>query len=197
MDGLPADNALKVIILGEASVGKTSIINQWLYGSFTFDTKPTVGAGLSPVQLMVDGAVQAFHVWDTAGTPQYRDVVPMYCRSAAIAIIVFDLSQAASFEKVEEWYNFVREAADPVLMLIGNKLDLTDQRAVDGSAADALAERLSVRYLEVSACTGEGMNDFGRTILDCARESRTKMMIASPTLLVPSSEPGEPPKCNC
>jgi Rab family protein len=196
MDGLPEDNALKVIILGDASVGKTSILSHWLYGTFTRDTKPTIAAGLSPVQLMIDGEVQAFHVWDTAGTPQYRSVVPMYCRSAAIAIIVFDLTQSSSFDQVEKWHELVRETADPVCLLVGNKLDLTEERTVDGFLAEELAKRLGLRYLEVSACTGEGMNDFGRTILDCARESRSKMVIAGPTLLKPAVESNET-SCNC
>jgi small GTP-binding protein len=196
MDGLPEDNALKVIILGEASVGKTSILNHWLYGTFTQETKPTIAAGLSPVQLMVDGIVQAFHVWDTAGTPQYRSVVPMYCRSAAIAIIVFDLTQKTSFDKVEEWYDFVRKTADPVFLLVGNKLDLVEERTVDGIIAEDVAKNLGIKYLEVSACTGEGMNDFGRAILDCAKESKSKMFVAAPTLLKPAVE-ADDSKCKC
>jgi small GTP-binding protein len=196
MDGLPEDNAVKVIILGDASVGKTSILNHWLYGTFTQETKPTIAAGLLPVQLMVDGAVQAFHVWDTAGTPQYRSVVPMYCRSAAIAIVVFDLTQSRSFDQIEVWFELVRETADPICVLVGNKLDLEEERRVDGDVAEAFAMKLGIRYLEVSACSGEGMNEFGRTVLDCARESRTKGLVAAPTMLTPAIDSGGT-KCNC
>lgn len=71
------------------------------------ETAPTIGPGLSTVPLMVDGNVQTFNIWDTAGTPQFRSVVPMYCRQAAIAVIVFDLTQPGTFDAVRTWYDFV------------------------------------------------------------------------------------------
>jgi Rab family protein len=191
-----SDTSLKVIILGEANVGKTSILNQWLHGTFTEDTAPTIGAGLTPVQLMVDGAVQTFHVWDTAGTPQFRSVVPMYCRSAAIAVIVFDLTLDSSFEKVSEWHSFVKQYSDPMFILIGNKLDLGDQRVVDQQTAEELAARLGCRYIEMSAYTSEGVNIFGRAILECARECLAKN-IYKMTATAQPTENQDKSQCNC
>jgi small GTP-binding protein len=159
----------KLIVLGEVNVGKTSIL------------EPTIGAGLSTVPLMVDGTVQTFNIWDTAGTPQFRSVVPMYCRQAAIAVIVFDLTQAGTFDAVRTWYDFVRETADPIFLLIGNKLDLKDDREVDRDAAKELAANFQCGYVEMSACTREGIEEFQGAILECARQSLSKLVYRAPS----------------
>jgi small GTP-binding protein len=181
---VPSDAPIKLIVLGEAGVGKTSILNQWLHGNFSEETQPTIAAGLSPRQLMIDGVIHTFHVWDTAGTPQFRSVVPMYCRQAAIAVIVFDLTQSWTFDAVPEWHSFVLDTAQPVFLLVGNKVDLADARAVDDLAPPELADRLSFRYAEVSAKTGEGMRAFGRAVIECAREFQSKAVL--------KTEPNEP-----
>jgi small GTP-binding protein len=169
MEGFGEQRSLKAIIIGEANVGKTSILSQWLHGTFTDETAPTIAAGLSPVQIMVDGAVHLFHIWDTAGTPQFRSVVPMYCRQAALAIIVFDLTQQSSFDKVAEWHSFVKEHAEPMFILVGNKLDLDEARQVDADLAEELAGKIGCKYIEMSARTKEGINLFARAVIDCAR----------------------------
>jgi small GTP-binding protein len=174
------DLAPKLIVLGEANVGKTSILDQWLKGTFNADTAPTIGAGLSTVPLMLDGTVLTFRIWDTAGTEQFRSVVPIYCRSAAIAVLVFDLTQTATFEAVTDWQKFVRETADPRFLLVGNKLDLKDERAVDHDIAVDLARRLECEYVEMSACTREGIDEFIRAVMDCARSAIGKNCVGVP-----------------
>jgi small GTP-binding protein len=185
----------KLIVLGEANVGKTSILDQWLHGSFTQDTTPTIGAGLSTVPLMIGRSVQNFNIWDTAGTPQFRSVVPMYCRQAAVAIIVFDLTQPSTFEQVSRWHEFVRETADPVFLLVGNKLDLKDEREVDLDVAKDLAKSLQCEYVEMSACTREGIEDFQAAVLNCATASLSRMVYHAPG---DAAEPIQAnSKCNC
>jgi small GTP-binding protein len=178
----PSETPIKLIVLGEAGVGKTSVLNQWLHGNFSDETQPTIAAGLSPIQLMIDGVIHTFHVWDTAGTPQFRSVVPMYCRQAAIAVVVFDLTQPWTFEAVPEWHTFVLETAQPVFLLVGNKVDVTDDRKVDDLAPAELADRLGFRYVEVSAKTGEGMRAFGRAVVESAREFQSKAVLRTETI---------------
>jgi small GTP-binding protein len=119
---------------------------------------------------MVDGTVHAFHIWDTAGTPQFRAVVPMYCRQAALAIIVFDLTQRSSFETVPGWHSFVREHADPKFLLVGNKLDLDENRQVAAEEAEEAAQKLGCAYIEMSAKTKLGLEVFARAVIDSVRE---------------------------
>jgi small GTP-binding protein len=161
----------KLIVVGETSVGKTSILQQWLNQTFTKDTAPTIGAGFSTVQLLVHGSPQTFNVWDTAGTPEFRSVVPMYCRQASLAIIVFDLTVTTTFHKVRDWYDFVRETADPGFLLVGNKVDLVDDREVDREKAEEFAKSLGCTYVEMSACTREGIDDFQAALTEVAEKS--------------------------
>jgi small GTP-binding protein len=189
-----SESTLKLIILGESGVGKTSILNQWLHGTFSDQTPPTIAAGLSPIQLLVDGSVQSFHIWDTAGTPQYRSVVPMYCRGASIAIIVFDLTQQSTFDAVEGWHAFVREQADPVVLLVGNKVDA--ERQVDIAAAQDVAARLGCSYLEVSAKTNEGMVLFGKAVVNATREFKARLIVRNPSAWASAAKPVER-QCSC
>jgi small GTP-binding protein len=176
-----AREPIKVIILGEASVGKTSLLNQWLHGDFSDKTTSTISAGLHTCRLTIDGSPQALDIWDTAGTPQLRAVVPMYCRGAAIAAIVFDLTQARTFDTVAEWHSFVSETAQPIFLLVGNKLDVRDRRVVDFDAAVQLADRLGLQYVEVSAKTGEGIKGLEHAVEECARDYRSSLSIAQPS----------------
>jgi GTPase SAR1 family protein len=110
----------------------------------------------------------------------------MYCRQAAIALIVFDLTQPWTFDAIPEWHSFVLETAQPVFLLVGNKVDLSESRAVDEIAPAELAERLGLRYVEVSAKTGGGMRAFGRAVMECAREFQSKAVLkAEPTIPQP------------
>jgi small GTP-binding protein len=181
----------KLIVVGEANVGKTSILQQWLNGTFTHNTAPTIGAGLSTVQLLVHGSPQTFNIWDTAGTPEFRSVVPMYCRQAALAVIVFDLTVAGTFQKCAAWHDFVKETAEPGFLLVGNKLDLGDLREVDFDEAQELARALGCRYVEVSACTRQGIGDFEEAVREVAEASLGHMRPAARFL-----QEGEP-RCQC
>jgi small GTP-binding protein len=184
----------KLIVVGETSVGKTSILQQWLNDTFTKDTPPTIGAGLSTVQLLIHGSPQTFNIWDTAGTPEFRSIVPMYCRQAALAIIVFDLTVSTTFQKVRGWYDFVRETADPGFLLVGNKLDLAEDREVDSEDAKELARSLGCGYVETSACTREGIADFQEALREVAEQSLGHMNV--PTRQPPGLEAAEQ-KCSC
>jgi small GTP-binding protein len=190
------DRSPKLIILGEAGVGKTSILNQWLNGTFTEDTAPTIGAGVSTVPLMIDGIVMTFKIWDTAGTEQFRSVIPMYCRRAAIAILVFDLTQPQTLNAIDDWYKFLRGSADPVILLVGNKLDLVDSRAIDHENAVEIAQKLECEYVEMSACTREGIDEFIRGVMDCARASQGKSCVNTPNQIDPAT-PSQKPDCAC
>jgi small GTP-binding protein len=190
------DLAPKLIILGAANVGKTSILDQWLNSTFSEDTAPTIGAGVTTVPLMLDGTVMTFKIWDTAGTEQFRSVVPKYCRSAAIAILVFDLTQSQTFEAVQDWHKFVLESAEPVILLVGNKLDLVDDRVVDHEKGRDLAGKLECGYVEMSARTRQGIDEFIQAVMDCARTSMAKTYIRTPTQPQPTPVP-QKSDCAC
>lgn len=165
------ERTLKLIIVGEADVGKTCILNRWIHGTFTKDTAPTIGTGMTPIQMNVDEQTHAMHVWDTAGTPQYQSVVPLFSRDSDIALVVYDVTKTESFEKLNDWIRHVRENAEPYFIILGNKIDKCDERNVEKQVAEDFAKSVGAVYHEVSASTGEGFNEMKESIKDGVRET--------------------------
>jgi small GTP-binding protein len=122
----PGAQDVKVILLGDSSVGKTSILNQFNSNTFQEDTEPTVGAMFVSRQIQTSRRKVNLLIWDTAGQERYRALVPMYSRSASAAILVVDVSSISSYESVQLWYNDIR-ANCPIgvrTYIVANKIDL-------------------------------------------------------------------------
>jgi len=121
-----------------------------------------------------DGSIQAhgkqihLQFWDTAGQERFRSVTKSFFRDAIGFILMFDLTQETSFVNVRSWLTQLKANAycdDPPIVLIGNKIDLDDQRAVEQVSAIALAEQIGVKYLETSVLTGQVVNEAVDTLL--------------------------------
>jgi small GTP-binding protein len=153
------DSADKVILLGESRVGKTSIITRQVSGYLPDVQRPTVGCVHSRVVIRAPAGAVAMHVWDTSGQELYRSLVPLYVRGARLAIVVFDLTEHGSFEALPSWLGVVADAlpADTPVLLVGNKLDLAERRAVPDSEIEAFADPRRLPAFLTSARTGEGI----------------------------------------
>lgn len=151
---------VKLILVGDASVGKSSIVNRYVNGSFTEPTAPTVGAAFVSKNYDIGGKSYTMNIWDTAGQEAYRYLVPMYYRSASVAILVFDVTAPNSFDAIPSWIEDINKAiGDSVIMILcGNKCDLEEKRAVPNDDAVQEASRWGTPYVETSALNGEGIN---------------------------------------
>jgi small GTP-binding protein len=190
-------STIKFVALGEGGVGKTCILNQWLHGEFNPNTPPTIGVGSSTVQLMVDGIVYTLSIWDTAGTPQFRQLLPLYFQDASIAALVFDLTRRSTFDELPAWHAFIVEQTTPTILIVGNKLDAVDEREIDEEVARELAGRLKCRYVEVSAKTNQGMGEFARVAVECTRDHCTKILLQGSSALPPVAVDTKPTKSGC
>jgi len=148
----------RVIFIGDAGVGKTSIIIRVTTGSFDTSPSPTVGAGVRPVTIRVRDASCKFHLWDTAGQEIYRSIVPLYFKQAVVAVVVFSLTDANSFSNLQLWIDMLKEhAPHPVpVVIVGNKTDL-DNPSVDAGAAKAWAASRNFPFFLTSAVSGDGV----------------------------------------
>jgi Rab family protein len=150
---------LKLVLLGESGVGKTSLVAQYLSGQVPESVNPTVGAAFMTKYVIADGQQFELLIWDTAGQEVYRGLAPMYYRSALIAIIVFDVTNDATYNSVNYWIRELRANSDEsiVIVVCANKIDLEDKRIVDSVTASESASEKGALYAEASAITGAGV----------------------------------------
>ena len=163
------ESEVKMIIVGDSGVGKTSLARRAVDNVFTFE-QPTVGTGtfVYDVDSEKNGRVR-FTIWDTAGQEQFQAMLPLYFSNAAVALLVFDLTSKASFDHIEQWFDRVvsKAPSDIVIVVVGNKLDLTSNREVPTtSGLDFQAQKGIAHYAEVSAATGENVVELFKQIAD-------------------------------
>jgi small GTP-binding protein len=116
----------KIIFIGDPSVGKTSIIQQYHLRSFDEEADSTIGASFIAKSLETSHGIIQMHIWDTAGQERYRSLIPMYSRNAVAAVVVIDVTQPSSFETINVWVEIVKSncAPDCKIYVAANKFDL-------------------------------------------------------------------------
>lgn len=110
-----------------------------------------------------------FEIWDTAGQERYHSLAPMYYRGAAVAIVVFDITHPASFDRAKKWVTELRanvSNSDIVIALVGNKVDLEEERQVDQEDAKSYAEESGLLYFEASAKTNVNVTEIFDAVAD-------------------------------
>ena len=149
----------KICLLGEARVGKTSVIKKFIEGKLDKDYKMTVGFDIftKVINLYGDKAIK-LSIWDLAGEERFSFFQYKFYKGALGAFIVFDLTNMMSFNKLDRWVNsFLDNNNDAVLMLIGNKVDLKKEIEVKQKKIDKYAAKKRFQYLETSALTGHNI----------------------------------------
>jgi small GTP-binding protein len=151
--------SIKVVTVGEQATGKTSILRYLCYSEkANSSTEATIAHDTMPATLSIDGRVVRLLCWDTAGTEQYRSLVPVYLRDAAIILVVFSLVDRTTFDKLPAWFAFVNDHATlkPLVALVGNKMDL-EPHSISEEAVAAVANSHNVGFYLTSARTGDGI----------------------------------------
>jgi small GTP-binding protein len=163
---------LKLVLLGAAHVGKTSLLARASTGCFRQPPENTMGAVATSFTLPKLRA--RLKVWDTAGAERYRSLAPMYCRGASAALIVFDVTERSSFQALPEWANIIRNSAPQCCFgILGNKVDLAD-RTVDFQEGEATANELRAEfYLETSAVNGQNVSAAFQRISEASQPSES------------------------
>jgi Ras-related protein Rab-7A len=150
---------LKVIILGDSNVGKTSLMTQYVKKTYDHRYKATIGADFMTQEVEVDGTLANLQIWDTAGQERFQSLGSAFYRGADACILVFDLTSQESFTHITQWHDeFVIQAGqNKDFVLIGNKSDLEDKRVVTSKAATSWTSKYSsddgnpIPYIETSA----------------------------------------------
>ncbi|KAM8910388.1 EF-hand calcium-binding domain-containing protein 4B isoform 3-T3 [Spinachia spinachia] len=155
------DRLFKVVLVGNSSVGKTSLLRSFCEGRFHPSTTATVGVDYSVKTLTLDNMQVAMQLWDTAGQERYRSITKQFFRKADGVVVMYDVTVQESYRAVQPWLSNVQEAAGegiPVLLL-GNKMDMDRNREVSFKEAEQLAHENKVMFFEVSAYTGKNVTE--------------------------------------
>ncbi|ORY07852.1 hypothetical protein K493DRAFT_165509, partial [Basidiobolus meristosporus CBS 931.73] len=171
---------VKLVLLGEAAVGKSSLVLRFVNNEFQENKEPTIGAAFLTQKCRLEDKVIKFEIWDTAGQERFHSLAPMYYRNAQAAVVVYDITKAASLDKAKSWVKELQRQANPniVIALAGNKADLASSeeveqedneeesnageqstREVSTEEASAYANEAGLLFFETSAKTGEGVNE--------------------------------------
>ena len=151
---------VKIIIVGDQSVGKTNIINRYVKGEFSKDYMITIGMDFLTCNLELDTKIFKLNLWDTAGSETFRSVTKGYYSCSCCALVVYDITNEKSFQSVKQWINDCQSFASKNihLVLVGNKIDLQQDRNVTKESGVELATEYGMDFYEVSALSGENID---------------------------------------
>jgi len=133
---------VKLVLLGEAAVGKSSVVIRFVSNEFQSNKEPTIGAAFLTQKCRLEDRTLRYEIWDTAGQERFHSLAPMYYRNAQAAVVVYDITKAASLEKAKSWVKELQRQANPniVIALAGNKVDLVQSAAAPTTTTQASAE---------------------------------------------------------
>ena len=170
--------SVKVVLLGETSVGKTCTAIRYVRDTFAERYDVTIGANFFAKEIQIGENIMNMQLWDTAGQEKYRSLTRMYYRDAKAALIFYDITDRRTFEgKIDEWISDVKSKAPEgvCLVVVGNKVDMEDKRQISTDEGRECAERLSVPFFEVSAKDGTGLNELFLKVAKLVEEKNPKL----------------------
>jgi Ras-related protein Rab-14 len=161
MASFPYEYIFKYIIIGDMGVGKSCLLHQFTEKKFIPDSPHTIGVEFGTRIIEVMGKKIKLQIWDTAGQERFRAVTRSYYRGAAGALLVYDITRRPTYNHLTSWLTDARNLTNPntVIMMIGNKKDLEDQRDVTYEEASNFAKENGLIFLEASAKTGENVEE--------------------------------------
>ena len=161
------ESKIQLIVVGESCVGKTSLLYKYSQGYFTQEHLATVGIEFFTKEEEINGRKIRVKIWDTAGQELYKSITKNFYRNSDGVIIVYDVTDRESFEKVQDWVQTISEYTDTEKkiqkVLVANKVDLT--RKVTKEEGMKLAEKYNIPFFEASAKLDIGIKDFMTKIL--------------------------------
>lgn len=146
----------KLVFLGDQGVGKTSIITRFMYDSFDKNYQATIGIDFLSKTMYLDDRTVRLQLWDTAGQERFRSLIPSYIRDSSVAVVVYDITNRASFLNTSKWIEDVRNERgnDVIMVLVGNKTDASEKRQVSVEEGEDKASKEGIMFIETSAKAG-------------------------------------------
>ena len=158
---------LKYIIIGDSAVGKSNILTQYVYEKFSEEFQSTLGVEFAAKNAVIDNKIYRIQIWDTAGAESFRSITRAYYKNSVCAFIVYDITKRETFENVQVWLDDIKNQCPQtvLLVLVGNKLDLENERQISYEEGESFAQKNNMYFFETSAKTGVNIeNLFLKTV---------------------------------
>ncbi|TKJ27636.1 MAG: hypothetical protein CEE42_01650 [Promethearchaeota archaeon Loki_b31] len=155
------DFTFKILLLGDASVGKTSFTKRFCYNLFNPSERLTIGVDFHVKTINIHGKKIKLQIWDVGGEERFRFLLPTYCLGANAAFLLYDVTRSQTLDNITEWTNIVRQKGGPIpIMLVGAKIDLGDaQREVLREYGIQVAEKNNMAsFGEISSKSGQNVD---------------------------------------
>jgi len=150
---------IKITLLGEKNVGKTSLVYRFIENKFRENYKATLGVNLLKKDMSINGGVSA-QIWDLGGQESFRSLRKLYLEGANGGLVIFDLTDRDSFDNLNEWIESFKNArGEQPLLLIGNKSDLKNQIKIKDKEAEQYANNNNMDLIITSAKTGQNVEE--------------------------------------
>ncbi|MFW9827666.1 MAG: Rab family GTPase [Candidatus Thorarchaeota archaeon] len=169
----------KIIVIGDPAVGKSSLLTNFCGDKFRYEYNPTVGVNITkePVTIKDDVGKEItinLMIWDIAGQPQFYMLHRPYFNGADGIMLVYDITRSSSFSNINNWWSTsVKYGLSSIpRILIGNKIDLRDERKIILPMAEHLSEKLNAPFFETSALTGENVKLIFQKIAELTLQSK-------------------------
>ncbi len=152
----------KILLLGDSEVGKSCFLMRYSDNVFVENYITTIGLDYKLKSVKLDsGKTIKVQLWDTAGQDKYRTIAKNYFKGSHGILLLYDITKQSSFNNIREWIQDIREEVSPkaIIFLIGNKIDLADQRKISKEKGIELAEEYKLPFFEASAKSGENVDE--------------------------------------
>ena len=156
-----SDMIIKLLLIGNAYVGKTLIVQKFIDNSFSKSTVSTIGVDLQSKIIDINGKKVKYLIWDTAGEDRMKTMTYSYYRGCHVILVVYDVTEKKSFQNVTTWVECIDKFAksNVLRILVGNKTDLEDKRVITTEEGKKLAEENGLKYYEISALKITGLHE--------------------------------------
>ena len=169
---------IKLLLLGDTAVGKTSILLKYINDTFDQSVISTIGVDYMDKTIDYDKYKIKLQIWDTSGQERFRSITRNFYRNADGVMVVFDLTKKVTYDHVKVWLSEAYEHNEDITtILIGNKLDLVNERDVSKEIAVNFANNNKLKYLETSAKNGTNIKESFNTIIDLLLKGKTEQEI--------------------
>jgi len=181
-------NFLKIVILGDSGVGKTTLLQQYLNGKVQGQSKPTIGADFSKKEILIDNTVVTLQVWDTAGQEKFQSLGYAFYRGADCCALCYDITNLDSFHSLDKWKQGFIENAGPSdpnnfpFVCLGNKLDKSEHRQVPTTKGQQWAkDNNDMMFYETSALEGTKVEEAFLQMAKAALKREGEKTVQMPT----------------